>query len=237
MHTREASPQELGVEGPQRLDEPGVPPLNTGAAGLTVSQIETAPHDLLTNAPQSLTINGHWGDAPKRRVDVSLAEKGSAAVAPVRALHNAPTPSIDNILRLALNGTAGRGAGERATGDVDFKKAVGLLDRATTAIAHLTARRDELEQAAAARETFYADKVRQLQEQASEWERRAKVIKAQLSDNEMRLSENQARLEALGTRAEQAEARAAVAEQQSAEARRQLQAYHDKIVETFSSLA
>ena len=168
---------------------------------------------------------------------MSLAEKGSAAAAPVRALHSAPTPSIDNILRLALNGTATRGTSERAPGEVDFKKAAGLLDRATTAIAHLTARRDELEQAAAAREAFYTDKVRQLQEQANEWERRAKVIKAQLSDNEMRLSENQARLDALSARAEQAEARVALAEQQSGDARRQLQAYHDKIVDTFSSLA
>lgn len=152
-------------------------------------------------------------------------------------MHNAPTPSIDNILRLALNGTAGRSAGERPAGDVDFKKAVGLLDRATAAIAHLTTRRDELEQASAAREEFYADKVRRLEEQAGEWERRAKVIKAQLSDNEMRLAEHQARHEALTSRAEQAEARATLAEQQSAEARRQLHAYHDKIVDTFGSLA
>lgn len=168
---------------------------------------------------------------------MSLADKGSAAAAPARTPHNASTPSIDNILRLALNGTAQRGVAERGPGDVDFKKAVGLLDRATTAISHLTSRRDELEQAATAREEFYSDKIRRLEEQAGEWERRAKVIKAQLSDNEMRLAEHQARHEALTARAEQAEARVTLAEQQSAEARRQLQAYHDKIVETFGSLA
>lgn len=168
---------------------------------------------------------------------MSLAEKGSAAAAPVRVLQPPATPSIDNILRLALSGPAGRAGGERPAGEVDFKKAVGLLDRATNAIAQLTARRDELEHAAATREDFYAEKVRQLQEQASEWERRAKVIKAQLSDNEVRLSEQQARMETLTRRAEQAESRASIAEQQSVEARRQLQAYHDKIVDTFSSLA
>lgn len=176
-------------------------------------------------------------DAPKRRMDVSLAEKGSAGTAPVRTLQPPTTPSIDNILRLALSGPVARTGGERQPGEVDFKKAAGLLDRATDAIAQLTARRDELEQAASAREDFYAEKVRQLQEQASEWERRAKVIKAQLSDNEMRLSEHQARVETLTHRAEQAEARASTAEQHSAEARRHLQAYHDKIVDTFSSLA
>ena len=116
------------------------------------------------------TIDG--AKAPKRRMDVSLAEKGSAAAAAVRVLQPASTPSIDNILRLALSGPAGR-AGERPAGEVDFKKAVGLLDRATNAIAQLTVRRDELEQAAAAREEFYAEKVRHLHEQAREWERRA----------------------------------------------------------------
>lgn len=181
------------------------------------------------------TIDG--AKAPKRRMDVSLAEKGSAAAASVRVLQPASTPSIDNILRLALSGPAGRAGGDRPAGEIDFKKAAGLLDRATNAIAQLTVRRDELEQAAVAREDFYTEKVRHLNEQASEWERRAKVIKAQLSDNEARLSEQQARLDTLTQRAEQAEARAMVAEQQSNEARRQLQAYHDKIVETFSSLA
>ena len=168
---------------------------------------------------------------------MSLAEK-LPTDGPVRTLQHVSTPAIDNILRLALNNVA---RGQASTGserpDVDFGKAAILLDRATGAIAHLTARRDELEQAAAAREEYYSEKVQQLHDQAAEWERRAKVIKAQLQDSEVRLADQQARVETLTYRAEQAEARLRVAEQQAAEARSQLQLYHDKILETFGSLA
>lgn len=168
---------------------------------------------------------------------MSLAEK-MPADGPLRGLQSSASPSIDNILRLALNGAAAqRSASERSYSDVDFGKAATLLDRATNAIAQLTHRRDELEQAAVARDEYYADKMRQVQEQASEWERRAKVIKAQLNDNETRLADQQTRLETLAHRAEHAEVRAAAAEHQAAEARRQLQLYYDKIVDTFGSLA
>ncbi len=174
---------------------------------------------------------------PQAEVDVSLAEKMPAQDVQVRGSHQA-TPNLDNILRLALNG-AQRAPIERPTavGEVDFGKAALLLDRATTAISHLTARRDELEAAAAAREDYYGQKVQQVQDHASEWERRAKVIKAQLQDSESRLSEQQGKIETLTYRAEHAEARVLAAEQQAADARKQLQLYHDKILETFGSLA
>ena len=169
---------------------------------------------------------------------MSLAEKMPAADGPLRALQPGTSPAIDNILRLALNGaSAQRPPHERSYADLDFGKAATLLDRATNAIAQLTNRRDELEQAAIARDDYYAEKLRQLQEQASEWERRAKVIKAQLQDSETRLADQQTRLDTLMHRAENAEARAAAAEQHAAEARRQLQLYYDKIVDTFGSLA
>lgn len=166
---------------------------------------------------------------------MSLAEKTNQSDMQVRPLHPAGTHQLDNILRLALNGAAKPGV-ERRSGEVDFSKAATLLDRATTAIQHLTARRDELEEAAAAREEFYAEKLRQLQEHASEWERRAKVIKAQLHDCESRMAEQQNRLETMTYRAETAESRAQLAEQQAADARNHLQMYHDKIVDTFGAL-
>lgn len=169
---------------------------------------------------------------------MSLAEKLSTD-GPVRALNPSATPALDNILRLALN-NAGRVSpaaphpAERS--EVDFGKAALLLDRATSAIAHLTARRDELEQNATAREDYFAEKVQHLQDQASEWERRAKVIKAQLQDSESRITDQQTRIETTTFRAEQAEARVLVAEQQMSEMRKQLQLYHEKIFDTLGSV-
>ena len=207
------------------------------AVGVAVYRIDTPDIDLLTIAPHKVSHRDGDRAEPGAEVNLSLAEKLPAADGLVRAHHATPTANIDNILRLALNGAGQRPSmPERAVGDVDFGKAAILLDRATAAISHLTSRRDELEQSAAAREDYYADKIRQLQDQAIEWERRAKVTKAQLQDSEARISEQQGRIETLTYRAEHAEARVLIAEQQAGEARKQLQLYHDKIIETFGTL-
>ena len=160
---------------------------------------------------------------------MSVAEKlpVSETVGPVTTASSSIT--IDNILRLALNGVARRGSSPAKPQELDFNKAADLLDRATTAIAGLTSRRDELEQA-------FAEKLRAALDEAAEWERRAKVIKAQLQDCENRLSEQQIRIETLTYRAENAEARVAIAEEAVADSRKQVQMYHDKIMSTFGAL-
>ncbi len=171
---------------------------------------------------------------------MSVAERlpSDESVTPITT---SPPSSIDNILRLALNGVGGRTASAAPSvtkkPEPDFGRAAELLDRATTAIATLTARRDELERAATQQEQVFAERLRVLQDDAAEWERRAKVIKAQLHDCENRLSEQQVRIETLTYRAENAEARAVMAEQMAADARKQAQLYHDKIISTLGTLA
>lgn len=163
---------------------------------------------------------------------MSLAEQMPSQDTPQYAGSTATATKIDNILRLALSGGQ-RAVATTRQGEPDFHAAAELLDRATGALATLTARRDALEDVVATQE----EQLRLAQDQAAEWERRAKIMKAQLQDCENRLSEQQIRIETLAYRAENAEARALIAEQTVAEARKQSQMYHDKIVSTFGALA
>jgi 2-phospho-L-lactate transferase/gluconeogenesis factor (CofD/UPF0052 family) len=171
---------------------------------------------------------------------VSVAERVpfDHTAAPVSA--PAPSNTIDNILRLALNNvTASRQPAPAPTSwrpEPDFGMAAGLLDRATSTIRSLTSQRDELEEAISRQEELFGLRLRELQAEADEWERRAKVIKGQLEDSENRLAEQQMRVETLTFRAENAEARAAIAEQASEDAQRQSRMYHDKIVATLGTL-
>ena len=179
---------------------------------------------------------GKDGREGPAQVDVSPAEKIPSPEELVRALHPLRGPHPERVTRLPLNGAAQKITGERRKDDADFSKAANLLDRAWTRISHLTARRDELEQAAVAREEFFAERIRHLQEQVTEWERRAKVMITQLQECETKLSEQQLRIEALTQRAESAEGRALITEQQASDTRDKLQMYHDKIIDTLGAL-
>ena len=163
---------------------------------------------------------------------MSLTEMIACPDAPVRALHSVRRPNVDDIMRLGPN-SAGQKINREHPGEVDFSKAAKLLDRAWTTISHLTAGRLELDR----RDEAAAEGIRQLQEQATGWERRAAFLKAQLEDAESKLSAKQVLIEALTHRATKADARALIAEQQSSDARHLLQAYHDKIIDTFGALA
>jgi hypothetical protein len=175
---------------------------------------------------------------PHPEVDLSVAEKlRSEDTARSSAASVHPT-AIDNILRLALNGVAARApAAAPKAPEPNFEKAADLLDKATSAIASLTARRDELEQVLLQQEKAFNERLRALQDDVAEWERRAKVTKAQLQDSENRASEQQLRIETLTYRAEQAEARAILAEQAASDARKQAQLYHDKILTALGGLS